>query len=716
MTQNSACPILPERINGLGKLSMNLYWSWNPKARMLFKLLGRMRWKESIHNPVKMLSELPLGALEKACKSPSYLRLYDEVMAEFEAYMVNTSRWFDAVFPRPQKEPLIAYFSFEYGLHRSLPIYAGGLGVLAGDHLKESSDLGVPVVGIGLFYPEGYVHQRLTEQGWQEEHRELINYNYLPMERVKDKAGKWLIVRVPVVEPAIYVSVWRVQVGRVPLYLMDTNIEANDPWNREISARLYMGDPEERLRQEIVLGLGGIALLRTLGLQDFMVHLNEGHPAFALLEHARGLMERGLDFEQAKEYIYRTSLFTTHTPVPAGIDVFSYALIEKYFHPYWEALGLSREAFFKLGLNPVDPNAGFNMAVFALKMCHFANAVSKKHLEVSKDMWKALWRDKRPEEIPIFHVTNGVHVPTWVDPKVGLLFDRHLGRDWLEHHDNQKTWSNIQDVPDKELWELHIWLKTKLLNIMRERARRRWARDKVPASVGLAQGALLDPFVLTLGFARRFAAYKRADLILSDPERLKRIVSNPLRPVQVIFAGKAHPDDSLGKRILQNVFNVAKDPAFCGRIAFVEDYGEQTAQYLVHGVDAWLNNPIPPLEASGTSGMKASLNGVPNLSILDGWWVEGFNGRNGWAFGVETPTENMDMADAEALYRVLEQEIVPLYYDLGEDGIPHGWVAMMKAAIRSCGPTFSARRMLKEYAHKAYIPALMALLAVGEQR
>jgi starch phosphorylase len=390
--------------------------------------------------------------------------------------------------------------------------------------------------------------------------------------------------------------------------------------------------------------------------------------------------------------------------------------MEKYFHRYWESLGLSREAFFKLGMNPVAPNAGFNMAVFALKMCRFANAVSQKHLEVTKNMWHMLWPDKKVEEIPIFHVSNGVHVPTWVDPKMGLLFDSHMGRDWLEYHDDKKTFHNVQNIPDQELWELHIWLKTKLFNILRERARRRWAKDKVPASLGLAQGAFLDPFVLTLGFAMRFAAYKRADLILSDPERLKRIICNPLRPAQIIFAGKAHPDDSLGKRILQSVFNVAKDPNFCGRIAFVEDYGEQTAQYLVHGVDAWLNNPIPPLEASGTSGMKAALNGIPNLSILDGWWVEGFTGQNGWAFGSEKPSEDRDRVDAEALYKTLEEQVIPLYYDVGEDGIPHGWVAMMKEAIKTCAPTFSARRMLKEYAKRAYIPALSALLGVGEGR
>jgi starch phosphorylase len=698
-------PNLPERLNGLGEIAENLWWSWHPAARMLFKSLHRQGWKESGHNPDKMLKELPKEVLESAANDPDYLRHYDAVLSKFQKeIMEEECRLLEtAIHP---DTPLIAYFSAEYGLHRSLPFYAGGLGFLAGDYLKECSDLRIPLVAIGFMYPEGYIHQIVNGDGWQESRDEILDREAASISKVIKEGGEQVVVKVPLIEPPIYVAVWKVCVGRVHLYLMDTDIEMNDPLNRDISARLYSGDIEQRIRQEIVLGIGGSEVLEALGIRHSVLHLNEGHPAFALLEGIRGYVRGGMQYEEAAEKIRRTTVFTTHTPVPAGHDVFPVSLMEKYFSSYWPSLGLEHDAFLRLGIHPNDPQAGFNMTAFALRMSGYSNAVSKRHGEVTRRMWQGLWPDLSEDNMPIGHVTNGVHVPTWVEPKMELLFNKYLGSGWLEDHDDSHLWQLIEEIPDDELWRTHYWLKIKLIDAMRDRARRRWAEDRVSPSVSLAGGAMLDPSVLTIGFARRFAVYKRADLIFNDLERLKRLLNDRWRPIQIIFAGKAHPADDPGKRILQRIFNLARDPEMGGRIAFVEDYGELLAQYLVHGVDVWLNNPIPPLEASGTSGMKAAINGVPHLSIMDGWWIEGFTGENGWAFGHEEVNGSRDQADAEAIYRILEQEILPLYYRVSENGTPHGWVRFMKESIKSTAATFSARRMVKEYVEKFYVKAL----------
>ncbi len=696
---------LPERIVDLGELAMNLWGSWHPAARNLFKALDRQVWKESVHNPVKMLRELPRDVLESAAKDPEYLRRYDAVLGQFRAYVEEKTGWFSENCSF-SGTPIIAYFSAEYGLHHSLPFYAGGLGFLAGDHVKECSDLRVPLVGMGFMYPEGYVRQRIREDGWQDSMDQTLDREAASISRVVDPDGKQLLVEVPFIEPSIHVAVWKIAVGRVPLYLMDTDIEKNDPWNRKISSHLYIGDIEQRLRQEIVLGIGGSQVLTTLGIKHSVLHLNEGHAAFALLERIRERVEAGMDYAQAARQVRRTSVFTTHTPVPAGHDVFPFQLMEKYFKSYWPALALDHDAFLQLGIHSRDPGAGFNMTAFALRLCEYRNGVSKRHGEVARRMWQSLWPDVPEEKVPIDHITNGVHVPTWIEPKMELLFDKYLGPDWLRDHDNPAVWEQIDDISDQELWQTYYWLKMKLINVIRESVRQRWARDKVSPSAVVAGGTLLDPSVLTLGFARRFATYKRADLILYDLERLKKLLSDRWRPIQIIFAGKAHPADDPGKRVLQRVFNAAHDPEMGGRIAFVEDYGEQLAQYMVHGVDVWLNNPLPPMEACGTSGMKANLNGVPQLSIMDGWWIEGFNGKNGWAFGETKATGDRDQADAEAIYQILEDEIIPLYYKVSEDGIPHGWVRVMKECIKSSGPRFCARRMVKEYCHKFYAKAL----------
>jgi starch phosphorylase len=694
--QDSVFSNLPQQLMGLGELASNLWWSWNPDARMLFKMLDRQAWKETHHNPVKMLRELPREIFDWAAQDANYMRHFNVVFSRFKKYMTERRGYRLGKEPET-KTPTIAYFSSEYGLHHSLPFYAGGLGFLAGDYLKECSDLRMPLTAIGFMYPEGYVRQQIREDGWQENLDQMLDRDVASIARVLNHEGKQLVVRVPLIEPAIHVGVWKVQVGRVPLYLMDTTIEVNDPPIREISAQLYSGDIELRLLQEIVLGIGGSEVLNTLGVNQSVLHLNEGHPAFALLEKIRRTVEGGMSYQEAVDKVRSTSVFTTHTPVPAGHDVFPFSLIEKYFHDYWVSLGIDRDTFIKLGVHPKEPDAGFNMTVLALGLSDFRNGVSRKHGEVTRKMWQSLWPEADEDNAPIDHVTNGIHIPTWIEPKMRLLLDKYLGPNWFEERDDPLVWEFVEEIPDDELWKTHYWLKIKLIDTIRERSRQRWSNDHASPSVVLVGGALLDPSVLTIGFARRFATYKRADLIFHDIERLKKLLNDRWRPIQIIFAGKAHPADDPGKQLIQRVFNFARNPDLGGRIAFVEDYGEQFAQYMLHGVDVWLNNPMPPLEASGTSGMKAALNGVPQLSILDGWWIEGFNGKNGWAFDHREENGNPDQADAEAIYDILEKEVIPCYYKVSEEGVPHDWVEVMKESIKSNGAKFSARRMAKEY-------------------
>jgi glycogen phosphorylase len=695
-------PHIPERLSGLAEMAENLWWSWHPAARMAFKLLDRREWKASNHNPDKMLKQLSREVLEKFAQDKYYLNHYDVVMSEFRKEMKD-SRCDILECNTPHSMP-IAYFSAEFGLHRSLPFYAGGLGFLAGDFIKECSDLKVPMLAMGFMYPEGYLRQVIREDGWQDNVAQILDRDAAPISRVMDDQGRHLMVRVPLIDPPIHVAVWKVTVGHVPLYLMDTDIEINDPWNRLISARLYTGDMELRLRQEIVLGIGGSEVLEKMGIAHSVLHLNEGHAAFALLEKIRDRVMTGCSFEEAARQISATTIFTTHTPVKAGHDVFPFHLMEKYFSSYWPSLKVDHDEFLQLGVHPLEPQAGFNMTAFALRISGFRNGVSLKHGEVARNMWQSLWPDQPEKEVPIDSVTNGIHVPTWIEPKMQLLFNKYLGNNWLADHGNPVIWELVDEIPDEELWDTHYWLKLKLINVLREISRRRWKNDH-PSSTP-ASGVFLDPDVLTIGFARRFATYKRADLIFQDMERIKRLLNHNRTPVQIVFAGKAHPADDPGKRILQKVIQTASNPETAGRIAFVENYNEQYAQYLVHGVDIWLNNPVPPNEASGTSGMKAALNGVPHLSIADGWWCEGYNRKNGWIFGEVVSSEDRDAEDARAIYDLLEKEVIPLYYDLNHHGFPQGWVKMMKESIKSTASKFSARRMVKEYVEKYYSRAL----------
>ncbi len=698
-------PHVPERISGLIDLSYNLWWSWTPEAMMLFRQLNVHAWIESVHNPVKMLQQLPPTLLHQAAQNPQYLRHYDIVMERFRREMGQKNTWFSERALSPEFLP-VAYFSAEYGLHHSLPFYAGGLGFLAGDHIKECSDLGVPMVAAGFMYGEGYLHQHLNAEGWQEDIKESLDRDAAPVTRVILDTGEQLIVRVPLMEPAMHVAIWKVAVGRIPLYLMDTDLEMNAPAHRSIFSRLYTGNLESRLQQELVLGMGGSEVLDRLGTEHSIVHLNEGHTAFTLLERIRRRMEGGESFSAAREHVRRTSIFTTHTPVDAGHDRYPFELMDKYFAPYYSLLNLDRKEFLRLGADPHHPETTFNMTALALRLSAHCNAVSREHQSVAKAMWQSLWPGQ--EDIPLDYITNGVHLPSWIAPGMELALDERLGRfypRWLDDHDSPALWELVNEIPDQHIWGAHQALKRQLFNRLREFKRWRWIQEHAEPVNVVVGGTLLNPNALTIGFARRFTSYKRADLIFSDINRLTRILGNWWYPVQIIFAGKAHPDDYEGKKILQKIYRFACQPEFSGRIAIVEDYDEQIAQLMVHGVDIWLNTPVRRLEASGTSGMKAAMNGVLHLSIPTGWWPEGYNGRNGWVIGEES-SESDTERDAQRLYDILEQEVVPLYYSVSEDGTPHRWIQRMKESIRTIAPRFSSRRMVKEYVERYYIPAL----------
>jgi starch phosphorylase len=698
---------VPEKIGRLPELAYNLWWSWTPEARELFRRLDYPLWRKTRHNPVEMLIEISQEELETRAKDAAWLRQYEKVMIMFDDMLINGHTWFQTTYPE-LKNQTIAYFSFEFGLHNSLPIYSGGLGILSGDHAKEASDLGLPFVGVGFMYPQGYFRQRVPSHGWQEAVYQLIDIDRAPIRLVKDSEGQDLKISVELGNRTVFARIWRVNVGRNPLYLLDTDVDENDPWDRELSARLYSGDSEMRIRQEIMLGIGGVRALHALNIKPAAWHMNEGHSAFLLLEKVREKVLEGLDFDEAIEIVRENSIFTTHTPVPAGHDAFSYHLLDQYFGNYWEEMGISREKFLSLGAYEEPWGQAFNMTVLALHLAEKINGVSKLHGEVSRKMWQSVWPDREITRIPITYVTNGVHVPTWIASELNTLYTKYLGADWIDRHDDPILWQRIVDIPPEEIWEVHMLLKFKLMRFLRAQARRSWIGGLSDPTQVLTAGTMLDPDALTIGFARRFATYKRATLIFHDAERLKRLLLDIHRPVQIVFAGKAHPADDPGKALIQEIYNMAKHSQIGGRIAFIEDYDMHTARYFTQGVDVWLNTPRRPHEASGTSGMKASLNGVPNLSVLDGWWVEGYNGANGWAINGEQMADQgaQDNHDAEAIYRLLEEEIVPLYYDRDHDDIPRGWIEVMREAIRSNTPQFSMRRMVKQYTTELYLDAM----------
>jgi starch phosphorylase len=668
-------------------------------------------WRGSGHNPVKQLLEISPDKLEAAAKDPTFLSLYDSVMKAFDADVSVAGSWFATTYPGRLSGP-VAFFSAEFAIHNSLPIYAGGLGILAGDICKEANDLGLPLVGLGFMYPQGYFQQRISAEGWQEEIYRQLDFKEAPINPCPWPEGCGPLIQVQLANRTLYINAWQVRLGRVKLYLLDSNIEENSPSDRQLSARLYTADHEQRIQQEVILGIGGVRLLRALGIEPSVWHANEGHTAFMILERVREEVQQGASFAEAVRKVRANTVFTTHTPVPAGHDIFPVSLVEKYFQDYWEALGIDRETFIRLGQHEGSGSEAFNMTVLALKLADHRTAVSQLHGKVTRKMWQGLWPASTEEEVPITHITNGIHILTWIAPEMSRLFEEYLGGDISQRYDDPGLRQSVRDIPDNELWEIRLLLKRKLAHIILEHAQERWARGDANAQQVLAMGALLDSDALTIGFVRRFTEYKRPALIFHDIERLKRIIKDPWRPVQIVFAGKSHPADFASKFLLHQVYSLATGRDFQGRIAFVEDYDMHMARYLVQGVDVWLNTPRRLQEACGTSGMKASANGVLHLSVRDGWWNEGYNGANGWAIGDTaqiTDPEEEDRSDAESLYQILETKVVPLYYDRDRSGVPRGWMHLVKEAISSIVPYFSTRRMLKEYIERMYLPATQSL-------
>ncbi len=693
----------------LWALARNLWWSWDHNSYSLFLDLDPARWSELNHNPVSLLGEFPLAKLEsRATEMMLHSRVnytYRRLREYLEADHTWGARHAGVLRPHP-----VAYFSAEFGIHESLPVYSGGLGVLAGDHIKSASDLDIPLVGIGLFYGQGYFRQRLDLGGWQREEYLETDVNELPMEAAIGKDGRPILVEIETRSVRLLAKVWRVKVGRRDLLLLDSDVEGNAPEDRELTSRLYGGDVRIRIRQELLLGVGGLRALKALGITPGVLHLNEGHSAFAVLEAIRMRMEdEGIGFDVAVPRVSREVVFTTHTPVPAGHDRFSPALVEEHVGPLREALGLSQESLLGLGReNPSNHDELFCMTVLALRLSRRANAVSALHGEVSRAMWTGLYREKVEDDVPIGHITNGVHVPSWLAPQMYRLYDRHLGTDWNQRSSEAKIWLGIEDVDDGELWETHLNLKSQLIEFVRRRAVDQAARRGESPEVLQRLERVLSPDALTIGFARRFATYKRANLILTDIERLASMVNDPNRPVQFVFAGKAHPLDEPGKRILQQIAEMMRDPKFRDKFVFVEDYDINVGRHFVQGVDVWLNNPRRPLEASGTSGQKVVLNGGLNLSILDGWWAEAYDGMNGFAIGTGKTHSNMlvhDARDGEDLLRTLRDGVIPLYYQRDRDGLPRGWIKRMKRTIRTLGWRFNADRMVMDYTLKCYVPA-----------
>jgi starch phosphorylase len=693
----------------LWSLARNLWWSWDPDCIALFRDLNPTRWRQLNQNPISMLSEIPLAEIERRATELVLHSRINYVYRRQQEYLNADRTWGTAnagvLRPRP-----VAYFSAEFGLHESLPIYSGGLGVLAGDHIKSASDLDIPLIGIGLFYGQGYFLQRLDKSGWQREEYLQTDINQLPMQPAIGQNGEPVVVEIATRRGSIRAKVWRVKVGRCDLLLLDSNVAGNAPEDLDTTSRLYGGDARTRIRQELLLGVGGFRALKAMGISPGVLHLNEGHSGFAVFEAIRNRMqEEGVDFNTAASQIPREVIFTTHTPVPAGHDRFSADLIEEHLGPLREELRISPENLMGFGREyPTDHGEQFCMTVLGLKLSRRANAVSSLHGEVSRAMWKCLYPGKPEDAVPIGHITNGVHVPSWLAPQMCRLYDRHLGVGWQNRSGRAQTWAEIENVDDGELWETHLSLKAQLLDFARRRAREQAERRGEPQEVLQKLGKILSPDALTIGFARRFATYKRANLILADMQRLATMVNDPKRPVQFLFAGKAHPHDEPGKRVLQQIAEMMRDAKFADKFAFIEDYDINVGRFLVQGVDVWLNNPRRPLEASGTSGQKVVLNGGLNLSVLDGWWAEAYDGLNGFAIGTGRTHSNLDVHDSrdgEDLYRVLRDELIPLYYQRNRDGLPLGWIKRMKRTIRTLGWRFNADRMVMDYTQKCYIPA-----------
>lgn len=702
-------PKLPEKLQVLKELAYNLYFSWQHDVEDFFASMDRDLWEKSEHNPILLLNHLPQGVLEELAEDEFFLDRLSTIVTKFRKYMEKSG---SAGFDAQQQGPVVAYFSAEYGIAQCLPIYSGGLGILAGDHLKSASDLNIPLVGVGLCYQRGYFRQYLTHDGWQQERYPVNDFEELPLSLVMDADGAPLLVRIVMQGRPLFFRIWRANVGRIPLYLMDTNVVENTPERREITAQLYGGDLEMRIMQEFLLGIGGVKALEAMGLSPQVIHMNEGHSAFAGLERIRTLMrEQDLSFEAAMELVAQSSVFTTHTPVPAGNDRFPADLMARYFREYVTDLGLSWKVFMALGReNPHDDSETFCMTVLALRLSRFNNGVSRLHGKVSRKMWSNVWPQYPEEDVPITSVTNGVHFPSWIAPEMSMLYDRFLGQSWREDPDYERMEEKFGEIPDMELWRTHVRLRERLVDFVRRRLQQQIISRSGRSWELEAAENVLNPEALTIGFARRFASYKRAYLLLKDDDRLKRLTSDPERPVQFIFAGKAHPRDNEGKAIIQELISLCQCRDRGANMVFLEDYDMQVARYLIQGCDVWLNNPRRPLEACGTSGMKAMANGVLNLSTLDGWWDEVWRPDNsvGWAIGGREEyhdSEYQDFVESQILYNILENDVIPLFYERGQGAYPRRWTQRMKQALKLLGPVFNGHRMVAEYTKRAYLPS-----------
>jgi starch phosphorylase len=691
---------IPDRIARIREIAYNYWWAWNHDATALFARIDADLWQAVYHNPVQFLRNVRQTSLMAATNTPTWLADYDAVIAAYDAYMTDSGTWFKRTYPTQKGS--IAYFSAEFGIHESLPIYSGGLGILAGDHVKEASDLDLPFVAVGFIYPQGYFRQRLDHSGWQEAMYSKMSFADIAARPALTPSGDEVVVGVELPGRTIYAKVYQLQIGRVSLYLMDTDIHPNSASDRELSARLYGGDHDMRVAQELVLGVGGVRALRMLGISPTVWHMNEGHSAFLVLELARELVAQGMPYMQAFETVKAQAVFTTHTPVPAGNDAFSLDLIDKYFGRFWDDLGISRDEFMNIAMQQQSWGPSFAMTVLALRLSQMHNGVSKLHGHVARGMWQWLYPGKELDEVPITSVTNGIHSATWIAPAMRQHFDEVLGTGWYDRLDDPALWQTLMQSDDAAFWQTRLQLKRVLVSFVRERVAQRHTRLGFPPPAW----PLFDDKILTIGFARRFATYKRATLLFRDAERLKAILNNPDRPIQMVFAGKAHPADEPGKHFIQDVYRRSQEPGFAGRIIFLEEYDMCVARALVQGVDVWLNTPRRPYEASGTSGQKASLNGIPNLSILDGWWPEAYDGTNGWAIGEEREydnTDHQDWEDANHLYELLANDVAKSYYDVNAQGFSPRWVHVAKRAIATCAPQFSTKRMLKEYVNRLYL-------------
>ena len=701
-------PQLPKEISKLSEIANNLWWSWNTEYLKLLKQIDRDLWENVGKNPVKFLKLVSQERLEKASQNQEFLKQYNIVANNFENYMNSKNTWFSKNYPKNEND-LIAYFSAEYGLDETIPIYSGGLGILSGDHLKSASDLGLPFVAVGMLYKEGYFIQKLSKYGEQENNYVKADLNNLPIEAVKDSEGKDLKITVDYPERKLYLKVWKINVGRIKLYLMDSDIDENSEEDKKVTLQLYGGDQDMRIKQEIVLGMGGVKLLKTLGLNPTVYHMNEGHSSFLTLELIKDLMEeKKISFEMAKDITTSKTVFTTHTPVPAGNDIFPLDLVEKYFKDFWPKIGLSREEFLKLGMKPTEKlDNGFNMGILALKNAGKKNGVSKLHGAVSRELFGEVWPNIAANESPIGYVTNGIHTCSWLAQNLKELYNEYLIPYWQDNMQKDDVWKQIKDIPNERLWNEHQARKMKMLKIVKENTTERLKRVGIPYEEIKEITSKINPNALTIGFARRFATYKRATLIFKDLERITQILNDSERPIQLIFAGKAHPLDKVGQDLIKYINELAMKPQFKGKIFVLENYNIGMSRYLISGCDVWLNNPRRPMEASGTSGQKASVNGVINFSVLDGWWAEGYDQTNGWTIGTNaefTSYEEQDLADSESLYNTLENKIIPLYYENREENIPNNWVEKMKNSIITTGGKYSTQRMVIDYTNKMYIP------------